>query len=645
MSWLQRLNETYDACFGQPQFERKPLAPIDHVEQQAHIEVTLDDEGSFLRACVLQKEPTLIPATERSAGRTSGIVAHPLCDKLRYVADLEPGSAEHDAYRTQLEAWSAYSSSVKIDAILRYVQSGSIVGDLVGAGVLTTDREGGLEKRWADGLSPLAKILTADAKTKERDQGSALIRWRVEVSDALETSVWSDAALQREWAAFNATLGDKRGLCLGSGVEEPLAFNHPRRLRHGGDGAKLISTNDSPFDNKGKPRQHGYIFAGRFARAEEAYSLGSASTQRAHNALRWLIDRQGNKHGDQVVVAWAIGGEPIPPPVTSSLDLLNEGDDDLFPLIDETSGPVEPVASVGDAGQAFARRLNKRMQGYRAGLGERQGVVVMALDSATPGRMAILYYRELRGSEFLDRIERWHHLLAWPQNFGKDLHFVGAPSPRDIAEAAYGRRMDEKLRKATVERLLPCIVDGRPLPRDLEQSVVRRAINRVGMERWEFERTLGIACSLVRGTNPEKKYAMSLEDDRKTRDYLYGRLLALADSIEEIALNVAGEGRETNAARLMQRFADHPATTWRTLELQLRPYIARLRTARPGALAIRQRLLDELISSFPISADGSNAFLDNRRLSGEFLLAFHSQREALRRKKLAATTGNEGEEE
>ena len=420
-----------------------------------------------------------------------------------------------------------------------------------------------------------------------------------------------------------------------NGVQDRTTQKHPKGIRRGGDNAKLISANDGS----------GYTFRGRFQSSAEAVSIGYDGTQRAHNALRWLIRRQGVSIGDQVAVAWAIGGQAIPGPVINTLDLLSDGEDDPLLPLDEPSSSVQAAARVGDVEQAFARRLNRQMQGYRAKLGERDDVIVMALASVTPGRMAIIYYRELRGLEFLNRIEHWHRALAWPQNFGKDLRFVGAPSPLDIAEAAYGRRVDDKLRNATVERLLPCIVDSRPLPRDLEQSVVRRVTNRAGLVRWEFERTLGIACSLVRGTYPEKNYTMSLEEDLKTRDYLYGRLLALADSIEEMALSVAGESRETNAARLMQRFADHPATTWRTLELQLRPYIARLRSSRyADALFLRQRLLDELISSFPTSENGGNAFNDNHRLSGEFLLAFHSQREALRRKK-AATTSNEGEEE
>jgi Cas7 group CRISPR-associated protein Csh2 len=56
-------------------------------------------------------------------------------------------------------------------------------------------------------------------------------------------------------------------------------------------------------------------------------------------------------------------------------------------------------------------------------------------------------------------------------NFAKDKHFVGAPAPHDIAEAAYGSRIDEKLKKPTVERLVPCLIDGPPFPRDLLTSI------------------------------------------------------------------------------------------------------------------------------------------------------------------------------
>ena len=116
---------------------------------------------------------------------------------------------------------------------------------------------------------------------------------------------------------------------------------------------------------------------------------------------------------------------------------------------------------------------------------------------------------------------------------------------------------------------------------------------------------------------------MSLEEDRRSRDYLFGRLLATADNIESHALYIAKETRDTTAMRLMQRFADHPASTWRTIELALIPYMSRLQVNRPGVLHRRRGLLDQLIQSFQ-----EGDFTSSSRLSGEFLLGYHCQRAA-----------------
>jgi CRISPR-associated protein Csd1 len=261
------------------------------------------------------------------------------------------------------------------------------------------------------------------------------------------------------------------------------------------------------------------------------------------------------------------------------------------------------------------------------------GIVVMGVDSATLGRMAISFYRELTGSEFLDRVQAWHEAYAWHQDYGKDpeskkaLRFIGAPSPRDIAEAAFGPPRDkkQKLHKATAERLLPCIIDGRPLPRDLVDSAVRRACHRAGLDHWDREKNLGIACALFRGFFKERRYNMTLETDRTSRDYLYGRLLAIAEHLEGRALYVAGESRDPNAARLMQRFADRPASTWRSIELALAPYKTRLRAKRPWFLHKMEERLDEVVSAFT-----REDFVDDRKLSGEFLLSYHCERRALR---------------
>ena len=70
---------------------------------------------------------------------------------------------------------------------------------------------------------------------------------------------------------------------------------------------------------------------------------------------------------------------------------------------------------------------------------------------------------------------------------------------------------------------------------------------------------------------------MALETDNTSRDYLYGRLLAIADHIESRALYLSGEKRDTNAERNLQRFADFPYSTWKTIELAMTPYRSQLK--------------------------------------------------------------------
>ena len=118
---------------------------------------------------------------------------------------------------------------------------------------------------------------------------------------------------------------------------------------------------------------------------------------------------------------------------------------------------------------------------------------------------------------------------------------------------------------------------------------------------------------------------MALELERTSRDYLYGRLLAIAEHIEGRALFLAGEKRETTAARLMQRFADRPNTAWRNIELALVPYKIRLRNLRPGFLHAMEQELDDVTAAFE-----GDSFTRDNALTGEFLLGYHCQRQALR---------------
>lgn len=116
---------------------------------------------------------------------------------------------------------------------------------------------------------------------------------------------------------------------------------------------------------------------------------------------------------------------------------------------------------------------------------------------------------------------------------------------------------------------------------------------------------------------------MYLEPNRDDRDYLYGRLLALADNFEESVLRKQGvKDRPTNAIKLMSNFTAKPYTTWGTLWKQLTPY---LKSANGGSWFRNE--VDDVMALFK-----EGDFEDNKALSPMFLLGYSCQRRASRRK-------------
>ena len=678
MSWMAKLYETYEAgvLLDLPD-EQKPM-PVSHSSQYVHINIVIDGEGKFKRANVLNKKSIVLPATEQSAGRSgTKAAAHPLCDKLHYIAKdyLDFGGQKtsfFDKYVQLLTAWcESEFSHQKANAVLKYINKGMVISDLVNHKILFVDANRMLITPSSIGdveseIEPLIfKSIPKDAKTKTFDQGSALVCWTVEIAGDSQSDTWLDKSLQQSWINFDALSGAVYGLCYVTGDYTTLASNHPSKVLKSEGGAKLISSNDTD----------GFTFRGRFTDSKEsikesgtqALGIGFEVTQKSHNALKWLIKRQGRENGSQAFVAWAVSGKSIPNPLQDTLHLIrdveadrNNEDSDDFDFVklteeeiavrDAQDKQVHTIDQGVDIGQSFAIQLKKYMAGYRAALNPNEQIVVMGIDAATPGRMGIIYYREPLGSEFLERLEQWHVQFAWPQrltidvvnNSGKKptkktIWPMSCPAPLAIAEAAYGHRLSAELKKSVVERLAPCIIDGAAFPVDLMNACVRSATNRSGYksdEQWQWEKNLGIACAVYRGyfqrhpkENQRREFNMALDEKNHSRDYLYGRLLAVAERIEEIALSASGENRSTTAARLMQRFADRPYSTWRNIELALQPYMQRLKSSRAGFLVNRQKDLDAINDVFD-----NKAFISDKKLSGEFLLGYHCQRQKLREK-------------
>lgn len=521
------------------------------------------------------------------------------------------------------------------------------------------------------------------------DQGSAFIAWRVTPTDLSKQGdwgnidTWRDTSLFEAWQQFYATLDSVDGFCYITGQHSPLASKHPNRILRSATNAKLISANDLS----------GFTFLGRFNDNEKSIkasglqgaNISAVVTEKAHAALSWLLARQGKEDAGQAVVAWSVSGDKTLQPTQEIKEINtfsvvdnyqhtdlndinvtdNQNFDNLFDFDIEEEDEFESIDDSGpssenhepehklehknDLGFSFAKHLTNTLYGYRQRLDEHDQVSVIVLDSATPGRMAVTYYHESLPDDYIQAIEAWYRQFSWYSRY-KDTETneykqtISAPIPKKIAEVAYGSRISDALKKQVVSQVLPCIVEGnaRQIPWQLVDLCFKRACNPMALEHWEWEQSISVACALYRGyylrqsKNKQRSYTVALQTDYNSRDYLYGRLLAVAEDIESLALYISGEKRNTTAQRYMQQFANRPFTTWRNIELALKPYENRLKSNRGGYLNNMQELLDSIMSLFNIED-----FNNDSTLSGEFLLGYHSQKMQLKLEKKLAKKARE----
>lgn len=608
MTWLKTLLHTYENNSNSVgHFEKKrhgqeyALIPVSHTTQTAHVEVHVSLDGEFLWAKVVEKDDanTIIPSTEKSASRTSAPEPYPLFDKLMYVAGdysrycRKTRGTPHEDYLRQLREWcESPNAHPKVTSVYTYLRQGTLMTDLIEKKILWVDEHNKLIDKWTyanEEKPPIFKVLVGA-------QESAFVRFAVDVPGDPEPRLWRDSSVQESFIRYYERTLTDMDLCYVTGEVRPYVGMHASRIRNSGDKAKLISANDTS----------GFTFRGRFHSSREAAALSYDVSQKAHNALKWLIDRQGSVAIDgKVFLVWGTDLKDTPDPLWDSFDLYKSNEDTRTAAGDSTH-------------REFARQIRKALNGYRYDNNYASRVIVMVLDAATPGRMSIVYYRDLERDSFLDRLQDWHQSCCWLHHYRKDennhfVNFWGAPATKDIAFAAYGPRAGDKLVKVLLERMLPCIVDGQPIPRDIVRSAVQRASSPAGMENWEWEKTLSVACALVNKTFHREEFDVALDERIDNRDYLFGRLLAIADVLERAALE---EKRASNAIRYMNAFSRYPARTWGIIQANIQPYQARL----GGRATYYNQLIDKVGSTIKPSD-----FTD-QPLSGLYLLGFYSQR-------------------
>ena len=582
MGLLQRAIETYDASAALAGVYREghePLAPISHITANAHIEIRLNEQGKFRGARLLTKKEgrTVIPVTEDSGGRTNKLAAHPLCDQIKYVA---PDNEEaHELYLRELCAWeeSAYSHPI-LSAVRAYVESETIIADLINCGVI---------------------------KEKARHEDKTiklLIRWRVDGCEQEEPACWKNRNL---FAAFEAYYGGllaarEEVLCMVEGKGEPAALQHPKGIIPINGNAKLISANDGS----------GFTYRGRFLDERQAATVGYIASQKAHNALRWLASEQGVREfsGKRIFLCWNPEGKTIPRPMRRV-----------------RSAEAEPVRKPSE----YKKQLQGTLLSFRKDhqLKDEDRAVLVSLDAATTGRLAVTYYNEIGLGTFLRRMEDWDGHCCW---YAGKLG-IQAMSLLDIVDCAFGverknfLETDEGIRGQHLQRLLHCKMNGGIFPLDILRALTQRASSPLGYEKANWRRILRTACAALQKYRYDTKQGgneMAWALDKKNRSFQYGRLLAAMERLEEDYYSKTQEGRQTNAIKYMSEFKRRPFTVFERVNQHLQ--LAYLGRVEPWQATRYKRLVGEIIG---ILREFPEEEL-NRPLEDIYLMGYELQRNA-----------------
>lgn len=607
MSFMKKLCDVYDAVIGTDGAKGGgALLPVGFVQKNIKYNIILSPAGEFVTAQIIPDDEQSCAVPDTPLARTGRTPApFPLAGALKYLI-ADGNNKLFSGYVAQLEAWCAAPHAPDcLRVLLDYLKRKTLYADLVAVS--------GLElKYYKDETDTVGK----------GDDAQSFACFSIEYPDS-ENRLWMRKDVRESWAQqFTAMFGERIELCYVTGLQLPAMKNHPMIQ---GTTAKLISADDSDF-----PLQ----FRGRFVADRSAATVSGLASSKAHSALRWLLNHQGFQKYDMKFIGWYTG-EP-------ALDL---GDDE------------DGERPVPDTFESYINALFRAVQGYekdwkiqsnlddltdeaRAAMDE---VVILGLQ-AIKGRMSVVYEQEIPGNVFIDHVDRWRAACRWQMPHQEGLDDDRPPTWREICEAVMGVKAvitawnDSKAKEAATKlmrdlqlRLLHCVVGAEVLPRNMVEAAFHRAVQPLTFtdskgrwNGWSWSKCIAVACAMIReyeidgrgSTAPQPVLDVSCTE----RDYLYGRLLAVAHKLEQDA---SGDGK-TNAVRMMARFVQRPDIVWPQLYMKLIPYFGALagKAAEGKARSAHsyQYLLGQIEGLFhPEDIDSTGA------LSHSFLLGFSAQ--------------------
>ena len=647
MSWTDELVRVYDKCIENRDVSNRPV-PMYFLQEDVQITISLNSDGTIPQsgfACVVSKgdESTLIPVTEDSAAKTGGDISRPFIEELQFIAKDYPefgfdNAKKYEAYIKTLGDWvNSEYTNFAIQAVYKYISTASLIQDLIDVGLLSVDEATG-------------KLLP------EKINGTVLEKCKVRFSvDGVAT--WKDEAVMQSYTDYYSSKMKNGEICYASGNMCTPTYKHPFVLGT----AKLFSFKDDS----------GFKFRGRFDNEKEAVAIGMDYSQKMHSALKWLLDKQGvsilkyDKSMNLKVLIWESSLNDTFNPIDGCINDYDDDDDEFS--FEESADTM--------TGEIYRYLTVSSILGAKSKYPSDSKTFLLMIDcpaSSYKGRCSLVMYEELQTSDYLNNLINWHTQTSVKEyNYKKSDYTEKSFSLYDILNCAYGREVtvkdkskgekdkvvldcdDKDIRDCTFRRLIPCVTSAARIPDDIVKTLFYRACRPLSFnsKSSNWKKVLSCTCALNRKYMIDKKGVdnkMELKKDLRERDYLYGRLLAVAEyaesrfyyekkrelnnDIESDNSNADSVSRTTNAMRYFEAFSYHPRETWLTIRRNLNPYLNRMSHKSSSYF---KNMIDEITVMFP-----EDSFTDNSPLSAIFLEAYSCQMNELKHRK----TSNNKEE-
>ncbi len=577
---LQALNCYYHRLIADPENGGVPLAGFSR--QKIHFCLVLDREGNLveeddLRVKEGKRELPLELVVPEPVKRTVAIAANFLWDNTGYVLG---GDAKGTPERAS-----------RMFAAFREMQH-SVAGDLEDEGMKAV-------LRFLEGWKPEQAL-----SLKKWDQMAGLnVVFRL---DGERRFIHERPMIRERWAGYcSENAGEKKGMCLISGEEQPIARLHPAIKGVPGSqtsGAALVSFNLDAFTSYGKDQNYNAPIG---ERAAFAYCT----------ALNWLLrngSRQKVRIGDAMVVFWTERSSEV---------------ENLFAGLFETDLDIADSGADDTGALRDLRAILEALRGGRVQEAVKEPEVRFYLLALSPNasRLSVRFWHVSTVGEILQNVFQHFQQLEVVKSFENERRY---PSIRTLLRETVSHNepgslweKDEKVSPLIAGAFTRAVFTGAPYPQNLLPALLTTIRSD---QTINYLRASLIKAFLIRNCRHEE-VSVSLDKENTNTGYRLGRLFAVFERIQ----TAANPGiNSTIRDKYFGSAAATPKNIFPMLWSLSQQHMGKLRkdSEKKGLAGFFDRKVGEITEA--LEATPLPAFL-NPENQGLFFLGYYHQRQDL----------------